>query len=90
MEEEKQHEEHKEEEAPVVRGYQVLYYKNGNNIGIRQRFYAKTQIFSFGGKHCGKSERQLRDIAVEVVRKLEDGLLSEEEARKCAKEQVDS
>ena len=75
------------EEAPVARGYSVMYYKKCNQIGIRQKFYAKSQIFSFGGKACGKSESQLRDIAGEVVRKLQDGLLSEE-AHTWANEQV--
>ena len=73
--------------APVARGYSVLYYKKTNHIGIRQKLYAKSQIFSFGGKACGKSERQLRDIVGEVVLKLQDGLLSEE-AHTWANEQV--
>ena len=87
-EEQKDEDKQKQEVVPVSRSYSAMYYKNGNSIGIRQKFYAKLQVLSFGGKHCGKSESQLRQIAHEVIHKLEAGILSEKDARTFAKEQV--
>ena len=57
-----------------VRNYQILWYKNGHNIGIRQLFGAKTQIFSVGGKNCHKTEVQLRAIGKIAIGDLNAGM----------------
>lgn len=54
--------------------YAVLWYKNGHNIGIRETFGLKKQIFAFGGKSCTKTERQLRDLAAEIIKDLAGGM----------------
>ena len=74
-------------EAPEKRSYQVLWYKNGNNVGIRERFGGKKQIFSFGGKLCTKSKAELLGIANDVVGDLHEGmnpLAAKEKARGLA------
>ena len=53
--------------------YAVMYYKNGNNIGIREKFGKKTQAFSFGGKKCGLAEEALRSFADDCLKKLDAG-----------------
>ena len=77
-------------DAAVAKRYGVMYYKNGNCIGIRQKNHSKSQVMNFGGKHCGKSEKELRAIAAQVVRNLEEGLMSESSAKAWAREQVSS
>jgi hypothetical protein len=62
---------------PAAARYAILYYKNDNTIGIRAKFGAKNQLFSFGGKRSGKSQEQLREIAKEVLDLLETGASSE-------------
>ena len=60
--------------AGIALEHSVLYYKNTHTIGIRQKAHlGGKQIFSFGGKHCEATEQQLRDIGVEVCKKLADG-----------------
>ena len=74
-------------EAPENRSYQVLWYKNGNNVGIRERFGGKKQIFSFGGKLCTKSKAELLGIANDVIGDLHEGmnpLAAKEKARGLA------
>ena len=74
-------------EAPEKRSYQVLWYKNGHNVGIRERFGGKKQIFSFGGKLCTKSKAELLGIANDVVGDLHEGmnpLAAKEKARGLA------
>jgi len=53
--------------------YAVLYYKNNTSVGICRKFGDQTQIFSFGGRHCGKDERALRKIGCWVLRRLDAG-----------------
>ena len=77
-------------DAAVAKRYGVMYYKNGNCVGIRQIFYSKSQVMNFGGKHCGKIAKELRAIAAQVVRNLEEGLMSESSAKAWAREQVSS
>ena len=45
----------REEKEPVSK-YNIMFYKNSNMIGVRQKFGDKKQIGSFGGKRCGRSE----------------------------------
>ena len=60
--------------AGIALEHVVLYYKNNNHIGIRQKPHlGGKQIFSFGGKHLKVTEQQLREIGVEVCKKLADG-----------------
>ena len=61
-------------DAPAVRNYQVLWYKNGHNIGIRQCFGEKKQIFSAGGQNCKKTEAQLRAIGNVAIDDLAAGM----------------
>jgi len=63
-----------ESAAPSPRTYQLLWYKNGNNVGVRQTFGPKRQIFSFGGKRCTKSKERLLEIGRKVVKDLELGM----------------
>ena len=49
-----------------------MYYKKSNSIGIRQKFKAKTQIFSFGGKRCPLGEGALRGWGDDVLKRLEN------------------
>ena len=60
-------------DVDVKNDYGILYYKN-NSIGIRERFGAQSQIFSFGGLWCTKSEKELRDIAKVIVADLHQGM----------------
>ena len=53
--------------------YQVMWYKNGCNIGIRRKFGDGTQCFGFGGKRCGLSEEIQRDFCEMVLKKLDAG-----------------
>ena len=53
--------------------YTIMYYKNGNTIGMRESFAAKRQIMSFGGKHCPKKKVQLKTIAKTIQRMLNEG-----------------
>ena len=62
-------------------GYGVLYYKNSNRVGIRQRFPPTRQIFSFGGKKCGKTEAELRSIGTSVADKIKAGEIEEADAK---------
>ena len=56
------------------RTYQLLWYKNGHNVGVRQTFGPKRQIFSFGGKRCTKSKERLLEIGRQVVKDLQEGM----------------
>ncbi len=91
-EEEEPKEEDDEEPEPLeVNGaYMKMYYGNGNFVGIRRKMpdpgkKVGTQIFSFGGKFCGKSQEQLREIGDRVLRKLNVDGMSEADALAWAK-----
>ena len=74
--------------AGIALEHLVLYYKNNHHIGIRQKSHlGGKQIFSFGGKHVEATEQQLREIGVEVCKKLADGW-SAEGAREWALHEV--
>ncbi len=51
--------------------YCMLYYKSANSFGLRQKFLAKKQIFSVGGKKYPTCKA--RTIATEALRKLNAG-----------------
>ena len=61
--------------------YGFNYYKNHNSIGIKAKFGACNQVFSFGGTKCTKTEEQLRAIAAQIVADLHEGV-SEADAKK--------
>ncbi len=67
--------------------YCVLWYKRTHLIGIRQKFGATTQIFSFGGHKCNASEAVLRAFADDALKKLDAGM-EEGEVANWAKQQV--
>ena len=68
--------------------YSIMYYKNNNSVGIRKMSDPKQpQIFSFGGKNCGQTERALREIGVAVIKKLRDGM-SDDAAREWARAKI--
>ena len=50
-----------------------MWYKNGNNVGVRRKFGGREQCFSFGGKRCGLTKDALWDFAYVVLQKLDDG-----------------
>ena len=61
----------------IVLEHDVLYYKKGHRIGIREKpgfgDGLKRQIFSFGGTACGASVDQLRSIGIMCCKKLAEG-----------------
>ena len=50
-----------------------MWYKNGNNIGVRRKFGGHEQCFSFGGKRCGLNKDALWDFGLMVLKKLDGG-----------------
>ena len=70
-------------DPPGKKHYQVLWYKNGHNVGIRQTFGAKTQIFGFGGKLCQKTEEELVAIGNIIQDDLQGGMSPEAAKRKA-------
>ena len=52
--------------------YGVMWYKNGHNIGIREKFDQKRQVITFGSG-TGKSEKELRAWADKCLTKLDAG-----------------
>ena len=50
-----------------------MWYKNGNNVGVRRKFGGREQCFSFGGKRCCLTKDALWDFAYVVLQKLDDG-----------------
>jgi hypothetical protein len=98
--EEEEEAEEKQDEAPpeglpqafaqleIVKRYGTMYYKNTHCIGIRQKFYSKSQIICFGGKSCAKTVDELRAIGQQVIAKLEAGEMSEAEGKAWAKAQA--
>jgi hypothetical protein len=65
--------------------YGIMYYKNSNAIGVRQKFGEKRQILSFGGKKSNLSESSLRSWGDSVVMKLEINKWSEKKAGEWVK-----
>ena len=53
--------------------YGIMYYKNGNMIGVRRKFGDGKQCFSFGGSRCSLSEATLRGFGDDCLKKLNDG-----------------
>ena len=49
-----------------------MWYKNGHNIGIREKFDQKRQVITFGFG-TGKSEKELRAWADKCLTKLDAG-----------------
>ena len=90
-EEPKEEDDEEPEPLEVNGGYMKMYYGNGNLIGIRRKLpepgkNVGTQIFSFGGKFCGKSEEQLRELGDRVLRILNVEGMSEADALAWAKQ----
>ena len=52
--------------------YGVMWYKNGHNIGIREKFDQKRQVITFGSG-TGKSAKELRAWADKCLTKLDAG-----------------
>ena len=51
----------------------MLYYKNTNMIGIREKRGLTRQVFGFGGKRCEKTREELMALGNEVVSRLAGG-----------------
>ncbi len=72
--------------------YRKLWYKTACTVGFRRikpepgQAYGK-QIFTIGGKRCGKSEEELKQLGDLVLEKLHTGS-TEEEAETWGKAQV--
>ena len=60
-------------EAPL-RTYRKEWYKNHHTFGIRQKFGARSQVFSIGGKKANLSHRKLETIADKIISLLEGGM----------------
>ncbi len=73
------------QEPYTSKRYQKMWYKNTHTVGIRQKFGDKKQIWSFGGKRCGKEKESLLQLGVVCMRKLDGGM-----AEKTVKEWVDT
>ena len=69
--------------------YGVMWYKRTNSIGIRRKFGACNQAFSFGGMRCELDEQQQRGFAEMCLKKL-DGGQSEEAVKSWVDEAVSS
>jgi hypothetical protein len=56
--------------------YSLCYYskQDANTIGIKTKFGAKKQIFSFGGRRCTKTEEEMREIAMVIIADLNAGM----------------
>jgi hypothetical protein len=67
--------------------YQVLWYKNASNVGIRRKFGNKEQIFSFGGKRSGLTEEKGRSFGDAALKKLDAGM-TEDAVKERATETV--
>ena len=59
-------------QAVTSENYGVMWYKNGHNIGIREKFDQKRQVITFGSG-TGKSEKELRAWADKCLTKLDKG-----------------
>ena len=57
----------------VIMEYDLLYYKNNNSVGVRQKYLGKRQLFSWGGKNCNKDREELMAIGKHVIDKLKKG-----------------
>jgi hypothetical protein len=73
---------------PQEKTYKKMWYKNSNNWGVRQKFGAKSQIFCLGGKKVTMSKEELATIADEAITSMENGIMSEDEARLAARAKV--
>jgi len=63
--------------------YAIEYYKKNKQIGIRQKFGGRSQVLSFGGKACTKSEAEMRLIAKDIVSDLNGGMSSNDAKAKA-------
>jgi hypothetical protein len=54
--------------------FSIMYYKNNNSIGLREKFDPKQQVFSFGGMKCEKTQAQLRAIGELTQARLDEGI----------------
>ena len=59
-------------QAFVSEKFSVMYYKNSNCIGIREKKGQKRQVFSFGGQKCSLTEDELRGWSVDVLKRLQN------------------
>ena len=75
------------ETVVVDRSYRKDWYKNGKQYGVRQRFGAKKQICSVGGKACVLSQKSKERITDELINELEKGM-PEASAKKIVAEKV--
>ena len=64
------------EEAPEEKSYEVLYYKNSNCVGLRRKYGAKNQVFSFGGVNATKTKAQMREIGADIAKRIATGELT--------------
>ena len=70
--------------------YHKMFYKNNGSIGVRRQGKNGKQIFAFGGVRSGLKKQALEDIGTEVVAKLNNGEMNEEEAKQWAKDATES
>ena len=81
--------EDKEEAAePPLKTYKKMWYNNSLNFGVRQKFGAKSQILSVGGKKCTMSKEEPGALADEAIVSMESGRMSEDEACKASRAKV--
>ena len=70
--------------------YHKMYYKNNGSIGVRRQGKNGKQIFAFGGVRSGLTKQALEAIGTEVVAKLNNCEMNEEEAKQWAKDAAES
>ena len=70
--------------------YHKMFYKSNGSIGVRRQGKNGKQIFAFGGVRSGLKKQALEDIGTEVVAKLNNGEMNEEEAKQWAKDATES
>ncbi len=70
--------------------YLKMFYKNNGSIGIRRQGKNGKQIFAFGGVRSGLTKQALEAIGTEVVAKLNNCEMNEEEAKQWAKDAAES
>ena len=72
--------------AEKAKGYRLENYKKPHLVGVRQKFLAKRQICTFGGKHCDKKQELLMLIGKAAVERLEAGDMTEAETKAWCQE----
>ena len=66
--------------------YGLMWYKNNNGYGIREKYLGKQQVARVGGVNLKQAD--LKKIAEKAIRKLEDEGCHVDDVKEWCKEQV--